>query len=383
MVADSPDRAVTPASTLKVLTAATALSLIPPGTPFVTEVRATTAPTSGTITGDLWLVGGGDPLLETSDYTKTQDHSPDVATKLETLADQVVASGIARIQGSVVGDDRRYDDKRRVDTWKRGYVTSGEVGPIGALSINDNFTQRNAKGERTGATDVPRDAAAEFARLLAERGVTITGMPRGATSAEPAATVAATQLVTSVSSVPIESVVQEILVWSDNTGAEMLLKEAGFLSTERQGSAASGVSAVARFVRDRSTDRYAAVDGSGLDRSDSVTCRLLADVLEREPQAGPLEAALPVMGRTGTLRRRLRGDEAQGRVRAKTGSLNGVSALAGYADTKDGRRVVFAFVGNSLASTATGVSISNQLTQALVAFPDAPEERLLGLEETT
>lgn len=383
IVADGADRAVIPASTLKVLTAATALALIPPGSSFVTEVRASTAPLLGTMTGDLWLVGGGDPLLETSDYTTSQEHSPEIATRLETLADRVVAAGIQRIQGSIVGDDRRYDSRRRVETWKRAYMTSGEVGPIGALSINDNFTMRNARGQRIGAADVPRDAAAEFGRLLAERGVVITGAPRGAASAEEVARSAAPQLISSISSVPIESVVQEVLVWSDNTAAEMLLKELGFLSSKQPGSAASGVAAVAAFVRARSGERYSAVDGSGLDRSDSVTCRLLADVLESEPQAGPLEAALPVMGRTGTLRRRLRGDEAQGRVRAKTGSLNGVSALAGYADTRDGRRIVFAFVGNSLASTATGVAIGNQVTQALVGYPDAPDERLLELEGTS
>ncbi len=377
--ADGGDRPVVPASTLKVLTAATALSLIPPGERFATEVRAGAAPVNGVIAGDLWLVGGGDPLLETPDYSRTQEHSPTIATDVTALADQLVASGITRINGAVVGDDRRYDDVRRVKTWKRQYIASGEVGPIGALSINDNFTIKNARGARTGAVDPPRDAAAEFAALLVERGVTIGSEARGAKLSDPPATVVAPSLLAKIESQPIEIVVQELLVWSDNTAAEMLLKEVGFRSTKQQGSAESGVAAVKAFVATRSSETYNAVDGSGLDRSDQVTCSLLTDVLAGEKPGGALEHALPVMGESGTLRRRLRGDDAAGKVRAKTGSLNGVSSLAGFADTAGANRAVFAFVGNGLASTATGVEIGNQVAQLLVRFPDAPPLAALGL----
>ncbi len=377
--ADGGDRAVIPASTLKVLTAATALSIIPPGERFVTEARAGAAPVNGVIAGDLWLVGGGDPLLETPDYSRTQDHSPEIATDVSKLADKIVAAGITRITGAVVGDDRRYDNVRTVKTWKRQYVASGEVGPIGALSINDNFTIKNARGRRTGAVDPPRDAAAEFAALLAERGVTVGSDARAAKPSDPTATAAAPTVVATIESHPIETVVQETLVWSDNTAAEMLLKEVGFRSNNQQGTAASGVAAVKAFAATRSSAPYAAVDGSGLDRSDQITCALLVDVLAGEAAGGPLERALPVMGESGTLRRRLKGDAAAGKVRAKTGSLNGVSSLAGFADTAGGSRAVFAFVGNGLASTTTGVEIGNQVAQQLVRFPDAPPVEALGL----
>ncbi len=377
--ADGGDRSVIPASTLKILTAATALSLIAPGERFSTEARANAAPVNGVIAGDVWLVGGGDPLLETPDYSLTQEHSPEIATNIALLADKLVAAGVTRIDGAVVGDDRRYDDIRQVKSWKRQYLASGEVGPIGALSINDNFTIRNARGRRTGAVDPPRDAAAEFATLLVERGVSVGSGARGARSSDPAASVAAPSVLATIESQPIETVVQEVLVWSDNTAAEMLLKEAGFRSPKREGSAAAGVAAVQAFVANYSSDSYRAVDGSGLDRSDQLTCSLLADVLAGQEPGGALERALPVMGESGTLRRRLRGDAAAGKVRAKTGSLNGVSSLAGYADTAGANRAVFAFVGNGLASTATGVEIGNQIAQLLVRFPDAPPSESLGL----
>jgi serine-type D-Ala-D-Ala carboxypeptidase/endopeptidase (penicillin-binding protein 4) len=377
---DGAGRPVTPASTLKVLTTAAALSVIPAGATFTTEVRAAAPPSGGVVGGDLWLVGGGDPLLETADYTATQDHRPEIATKLEDLADKVVAAGVTRIDGRVIGDDRRYDDMRVLPTWKRGYLASGEVGPIGALSINDNFTVKNAKGRRTGSPNPPRDGAAEFAGLLAERGVKISGEPTGTGGgADGVSTAAPETVVASIESVPIELVIQETLVFSDNTAAELLLKEVGFRSTKSPGSFASGAAAVRAMVADRSADPVATVDGSGLDRSDKVTCTVLTDVLGAEPAGGALETGLPVMGRTGTLRKRLKGDPAEGRVRAKTGSLNGVSSLAGFADTRSGARAVFAFVGNSLASTATGIRLGNRIAQQIVSFPDAPDESTLGL----
>ncbi len=372
-------RPVIPASTLKVLTAATALSVIPTGEGFTTEVRSTVPVENGVLRGDLWLVGGGDPLLETPEYGRTQDHSLEIATNIEALADKVVAAGITRIDGSVVGDDRRYDNVRTVKTWKRQYLADGEVGPIGALSINDNFTVRNARGQRTGATDPPRDAAAEFALLLTDRGISIGGEPRGAVT-EPAAPIAAPTVVASIESLPIESVVEEVLVWSDNTAAEMLLKEVGYRSANAPGSVANGVAAVERFVAEHTDGgAYVGADGSGLDRGNQVTCSVLVGVLADAPPGGALERALPVMGKTGTLRRRLRDDAAAGKVRAKTGSLNGVSSLAGFADTGDGSRAVFAFVGNGLASTATGVEIGNRVAQLLVRFPDAPPLEQLEL----
>ncbi len=379
---DGATRPVTPASTLKVLTTATALSLIPAGTTFTTEVRAAAPPTDGAVSGDLWIVGGGDPLLETADYTATQDHAPEIATKLEDLADRVVAAGVTRINGRVIGDDRRFDDMRVLPTWKKGYVASGEVGPIGGLSINDNFTVKNAKGRRTGSSDPSRDGAAEFADLLVARGVTITGTPAGVGSgADSVSGAPPGTVVASIESAPIEKVIQETLVFSDNTAAEMLLKEAAFRSTQAPGTFAAGVAAVRTLVATRSSGSISTVDGSGLDRSDQLTCTVLTDVLAAEPIGGALESGLAVMGRTGTLRKRLKGDPAEGRVRAKTGSLNGVSSLAGFADTRNGARAVFAFVGNSLASTATGVRLGNRLAQQLVAFPDAPDVRMLGFPQ--
>ena len=374
----NPSRAVMPASTLKVLTAVAALARIDADERFVTTVRATAVPVAGVLRGDLWFVGGGDPLLETADYTATQVHEPSAATSLEKLADAVVTAGVRSVDGAVVGDDRRYDDVRLLPTWKRSYVTSGEVGPIGGLMVNDNFTIVTGT-RRRAANDVPADAAATLQSLLEARGVTFGAPARGAKVIDPAAPTAAPTVVAMVLSQPLRIVLTEMMRWSDNTTAEMMVKELGLRSTG-VGTTAAGVEAIRSSLSLRGVDVRSmhTVDGSGLDRSDRLTCRVLADAVALEPVKGPFMDSLAVMGRSGTLRRRLRASQATGRVRAKTGTLNNVSSLAGRADGADGSSLEFAIVFNGLRSSSIGVAAGNAIAEALVAFPDAPSTDQLG-----
>ena len=379
VTANGGRREVIPASTLKVLTAIGVLARVDATERFVTTVRATARPVGGILTGDLWLVGGGDPLLETASYTTTQNHGASVATSLETLADNVVAAGISQISGRIIGDDRRYDSIRVVSTWKRSYVSSGEVGPTGGLMIDDNFTRLNAKGIRTAAVDVGADAASAFQRALMERGITVVGVPSSVVDATADAATVAPVSIAEIRSAPLGDIIGEMLRWSDNTTAEMLVKELGF-RTAGKGTTADGIAAIraALVLRGIDVARMRTVDGSGLDRSDRVTCELLVDAIATQEPDGPFMTGLPVMGEAGTLRRRLRGTAAAGKVHAKTGSLNGVSSLAGRAEASDGTIVDFAIAFNGLASTAQGVAAGNAISEALVAYPDAPALEQLG-----
>lgn len=379
VTASGGKREVIPASTLKVLTAIGALARIDDQERFITTVRSTAKAVGGVLGGDLWLVGGGDPLLESADYTKTQNHGADIATSLDKLADDVRAAGITQVTGRIVGDDRRYDNVRVVATWKRSYVTSGEVGPVGGLMIDDNFTRLTAKGVRTAAIDVGADAAGAFQRALEARGITITGVAESVVAAAPDAEIAAPEPVAEIRSATLGDIVGEMLRWSDNTTAEMLMKEIGF-RTAGKGTTADGIAAIRAALVLRGVDvaGMRTVDGSGLDRSDRVTCELLVDAIATQPPDGPFMAGLPVMGEVGTLRRRLRGTAAAGKVQAKTGSLNGVSSLAGRAEAANGTTVEFAIAFNGLRSTAQGVAAGNAISEALVAYPDAPTLDQLG-----
>jgi serine-type D-Ala-D-Ala carboxypeptidase/endopeptidase (penicillin-binding protein 4) len=379
VVAEGMDRQVIPASTQKTLTATSALSRLGIDTRFRTEVRATAKPVGATLTGDLWLVGGGDPLLESADYTATQPHDPTDATPLDALVDSIVKTGITTVTGSVVGDARRYDTDSRIKSWKRSYTSTGEVGVISGLMINDNFSITNTRGKRVAAIDPPADAARLLQTMLTAKGVTVVGEARSATAEDAAPQTIAPELVASIESLPLSGVIGEMLRWSDNTTAEMLVKELG--RTERSsrapipGSWSEGIKRVKHSLTFAgvTTTGLTMIDGSGLDVSNRVTCRILLQTVQSHVGNNPFSDGLPVMGASGTLRKRLRGTAATGNVRAKTGTLNGVSSLAGTAESvNQGGTASFAMVFNGLASTAYGVRAADAIAEAMVAFPDAP-----------
>jgi serine-type D-Ala-D-Ala carboxypeptidase/endopeptidase (penicillin-binding protein 4) len=377
VVLQETNRLVIPASTLKVFTANSALSALDPTERFRTTVRATSKPVDGTLTGDLWIVGGGDPLLESAAYSRTRKHAPEISTSLDKLADDVVASGVERVSGRIVGDDRLFDDVRILPTWKNSYVTQGEVGPMGGLIIDDNFTQLDSRKRPIAATDVPTNAAQAFQRILLERGVTVDGEAGSAPRTSPEAATAAPIVLATIESIPVSAIVAEMLSESDNMTAEALVKHIG-LRTGGTGSTQSGVAAIGRSLAsagasESSRQSVRMVDGSGLDRSDRASCEALVSVLRGNP-TGPLIQGFAVMGESGTLKTRLKGTPAAGRVKAKTGTLNGVSALTGLAQTADGRTIRFAMVLNGLTSTGYGVSLGNEFAQALVAFGTVSRE---------
>jgi serine-type D-Ala-D-Ala carboxypeptidase/endopeptidase (penicillin-binding protein 4) len=360
VAARTPERQVLPASTMKTLTAAAVLARIDPAEKFITEVRVKTAPKNGILNGDLWLVGGGDPLLETLEYTNSQQHDPASATSFDRLVADIVASGVSQVSGGVIGDARRYDDERTRATWKKNYVSDGEVGPIGGLMVDDNFSVMNARKTRVAATNAPADAAQLLRAKLELAGVTFGTPSIGADASMPKATEAAPVVLASIASIPVGEVVREMLSWSDNTTAEMLVKELGFRSTGK-GSWSDGLAAVQGSLRAQGVDVKGLnmVDGSGLDRANRVTCDVLLSTVRSQRVDGPFFRGLSVMGEYGTLRKRLRGTAAQGAVHAKTGSLNGVSSLTGFAQTVD--------------QTGDGVRAGNSIAESIVAFPSAPE----------
>lgn len=362
-----------PASTMKVLTAHAVLSRIDPEESLVTEVRAATpvAP-GGVVNGPLWLVGGGDPVLATADFPLTPPGDPPVRTAFEALADAVVASGVRQVQGGVVGDETRYDVQRFVPTWKPAYLTSGQVGPISALNVNHGFASLGPAVAFSSQPDVV--AAGLLTNLLRARGVAVAGGP-GEGAAPPGASV-----VGRVSSPPMREVVGEMLRQSDNLTAELLLKELG-RRFAGNGSTSGGLSVLGPALASSGlpADQLTAVDGSGLDRSDRASCALLAGAVQAAGPSGPMAAGFPVAGRTGTLAQRFLDNPAAGRLRAKTGSLDNVTGLAGYVDAADGRRhLAFALLANDLPSDGAGRVLQEQVGAVLARYPQAPAPAALA-----
>ena len=356
LYAQNGSDAVVPASVNKLVTAFAVLDAIGGDVQLRTTVRAEAAPVDGTIGGDLWLVGTGDPVLGTDAWARAV-RAADIYTSLDELANRVVQAGVRVVSGSVLGDESRYDAERYLPSWPRHFVDDGEIGPMSALTVNDGFGTWSHPG--TPFTDPPVDAAALFRQLLVDRGVAVAGGARAGSASATAVVVA------SVDSRPVAELTARMLRDSDNGTAELLVKELGLRASGR-GSTASGTAAVVDVLRRRGVQVGASViaDGSGLSERDRASCELLAAVMARAPAA--LRDGLPVAGRTGTLKNRFVGTPAAGRLRAKTGSIDGVAALAGTAESRSGQRLEFSYVINGLNHGDSGRALQEAFGTALV-----------------
>ncbi len=328
-MSDGIDTPVTPASTLKFIVGAVALDIIGPSTTFTTEVRGIL---NNGIVSSLFLVGGGDPLLAAAWYPDDSRFSrfpQQPATSLEALADATKAQGLTQISGNVIGDASRYDSELYPPTWPISFRAI-EGGPIGALVVNDALVL----GEQNRSVDPSTGAAAEFARLLLERGVSIAG---AATSgqAPPGTTTLA-----SITSAPLIDIVGQMLLTSDNNTAEMLLKEIGFRA-RGSGTREAGISTIDERLRAWGIDptQYTFVDGSGLSRENKITCSAFLKILERFSTNDEIVRRLPLAGTSGTLIGYFGGTSLQGTFYAKTGSLTGVKGLIGFVASPSGSMI--------------------------------------------
>ena len=364
------DKPLIPASTAKVLTAAVALAKLGADARYTTPVRAVEPPRDGAV-GDLWLVGSGDPLLATTAYAGQAGwmEAPRPVTPIEGLADRIAGAGVRRI-GRLLGDESRYDTQRYIPSWEATYASTPEVGPQSALTVNDGYVRWD--GVKVPATSPATHGAEVLAGLLRERGVSVGGAGEGK-APEPAVTVAA------IDSPPLTELVGTIMRDSGNLASELLVKELG-ARFGGAGTTAAGLDVVRSAAAGMGlpVDGLAAVDGSGLDRSDRITCDLLQDLWAKQGDKGPLAQGLPVAGTSGTLIQRFRATPAVGKVRAKTGSLAEVVGLTGFSTTLDGRSLLFSLVANELPSEGAGIALQDRLVTVLVSYPQAPNPDELG-----
>ncbi|MGH9288457.1 MAG: D-alanyl-D-alanine carboxypeptidase/D-alanyl-D-alanine endopeptidase [Acidimicrobiales bacterium] len=334
------------ASTQKLLIATGLLLSLGPDATLNTRVLTASPQRGGVVAGDLFVVGGGDAALGTPAWSTSAPAVPldRVVHDVDRLVDAIVAAGVTRIEGSVVGDGSRYDGERYNPAWPQRFIDQDAIGPIGGLMVNDGFAAFSPA--RSAAATVPAlDPAADAARVVTDqlraKGVVVVGAPRAGRAPRRATEVA------SLASPPISQIVAEMLTSSDNETAEAALKEIG-VAVSGQGSTQAGKAALTRLLADAGVpvDGVQLVDGSGLSNRGRLTCRTLTELLTR-PGTGPeLRNGLAVAGETGTLAERWRGTPVAGRLRAKTGSLRNVTALAGEIKPLAGGTITFAYVAN-------------------------------------
>ncbi len=368
--------AMAPASVQKLLVADALLETFGPDHRLETTVVSGQEPEAGVVEGDLYLVGGGDPLLTTDGYQRTLENPQQLSNPFAQLADRIVAAGIREVRGGVVGDESRYDTVRTMAGWPDRYLFEGHVGPLGALIVNDGSTGFTANPDEGESHRVPGDPASlaseTLVTLLERRGVKVTGGASVGRAPEGAHQVA------SLPSLPMSGLVAELIGDSDNTTAELLVKELGVHHSGR-GTTADGLAALTEVLRASGlpTEGLKLVDGSGLDMGNRLTCDTLVAVLDEHGPQSAIGRSLAIAGETGTLRRRMRNTPAAGRVHAKTGTLNTVNALAGFADTAADGDLTFAYVVNG-ESQPEGYAPLDELATALVGVAGGPPVAQLG-----
>jgi D-alanyl-D-alanine carboxypeptidase/D-alanyl-D-alanine-endopeptidase (penicillin-binding protein 4) len=360
-LADGATTAVIPASNLKLVTGAVALEELGPDHRFTTTLQGTVV--DGAVQGDLYFVGGGDPLLAVPAYPATQQYPPEPRTPIESLVEQLVAAGVTRVDGAVLGDDSRYDAVRDIPSWGDG-IRGTEAGPLGALMVND----ASLSSTPIKPADPAVGAATELTALLEAVGITVAGEPgRGVPPA-------GLDVLATVQSAPVSEVVAEMFTTSDDNTAELLVKELGVvagtggstdagLQVERDALSAWGVP----------LEGVSLVDGSGLSRENRLTCAALATVLARHVHDDVFGSGLALAGQTGTMEPYFQGTPLDGALRAKTGTLNGVKSFSGYLGVDGGASDIrFALVVNGTGANTRGVEIFDALGRAFVAYPTAP-----------
>ena len=176
----------------------------------------------------------------------------------------------------------------------------------------------------------------------------------------------------SITSPPLKAIVEELLVESDNNTAELLTKRLA-AAASGPGTREGGLEALRKaLVAERlPTAGLTLVDGSGLDRGNRATCRLLLAAL-RPTTKLDLTRMLAIAGRSGTLTDRFKGHPLEGKLHAKTGALAGVVGLVGVADPEAPTPLRFAFLVNGSFSEPVGRQLQERLGAVLATYPEAP-----------
>jgi PBP4 family serine-type D-alanyl-D-alanine carboxypeptidase len=399
-----------PASTLKLLITAAALDALPPdGGPQTTlEVAGTVR--GKTLYGELRIVGGGDPNISDRFY-------PNAVTPLLAWADSLKARGIDTVRGRVTASEDYFTGPRRPISWAPRHFNTWYGAEISALSFNDNAfdltvrpgaragqsplvsvspdvghvkvinnaqtvqgavnrisaTQRADEstiivsgriGVRAGARtwlmpvrNPPEFFRAGFVTALAQRGITVIAQ-------SPAAKPAPALYTLQFSAAPFASLVDEVNQRSQNLHAELLLRHLG-KHVKGEGSDRAGIAAEKEFLTRLGLEASAfdLHDASGLSHKNRLKPHALALLLARmarHPQSRDYVASLAQPGLDGATGRRLRDYTGSGLIRYKTGSLNGVAALAGYAFAADGDTLSVVLILNG-AGGAAGAAMLDTL----------------------
>jgi len=410
-----------PASTMKLLTSSIAFETFGPNYQFSTDaLRDGAVGPDGTLTGNLYIRGDGDPALS-GKFLPGGSSAP-----MNKLADLVVQKGIKRVTGNIIGDASGFDDQKVPAGWLSRYLQASYAARVSALSLNENLVAvavtptapgqpakvalepstsaiplvanvrtvagggarlgfrkqgdgtivaNGSIGTRAGTRryvyiveDPASFTTGAFRDALISRGIKVDGGIQMGKA--PAAAVKVAGLL----SPPLASMIAAMNRESINHYAELLFRNAA-RGTDRSavGSVANASALLDKFFATKvgaDTSKLTFADGSGLSTLDRVTPRAQVQMLSyahRAPWGPWLHSSLPVAGDSELLKRRMRNTPAEGNLHAKTGTTNDVIALAGYVTAVNGEILAFSFLYNG-RDRWTAKSMIDVMSETLASF---------------
>ncbi|PRY28918.1 D-alanyl-D-alanine carboxypeptidase/D-alanyl-D-alanine endopeptidase [Pseudosporangium ferrugineum] len=370
------DTMTTPASTTKLLTAATVLAARGPAH------RIGTRAVAGARPGEVVLIGGGDPTLSVG-----ADGQFPGAARLDRLAAQVKKALGGQQPTRVVIDTSLYAGPEVAPGWDGDVIGAGQVARIQALMTNAGRIEpvHHDVGGDPRFTDPALAAGRAFAKQLGlpagavsegRAPVASPGSPASPSSAAPPGPLSPGSPLGEVKSPPVVHIVDWMLEQSDNVLAESMARQVA-VAAGAEASFAGATKAVLAQLGELGlpSDEATLADASGLSRRNGISPKLLTGLLTlaasgEQPGLSSLFNGLPVAGWSGTLRTRFATPETnrvgQGLVRAKTGSLTGVNAIAGQVITRDGRLLLFAIMADATGASGAARQALDKIAAKLV-----------------
>ncbi|WP_020600770.1 D-alanyl-D-alanine carboxypeptidase/D-alanyl-D-alanine endopeptidase [Spirosoma panaciterrae] len=422
------------ASTLKLITTATALAVLGPNFTYTTTLEYDGMVKDSVLTGNLYVRGSGDPSLGSWRFPGY----PDVTTLLKNWTDAVKAAGIRRIQGLVVGDASLYDDITTPDTWPFGDLGNYYGASLSALNINENLYRvffRPGKSVHVPATvlrtdppvpyitfrnTVTTDAAntgdqvniygvpfmnqqwltgkvplgepgnefsvkgalpdpAYFAAYalqnqLTQNNITVSNPPLSLGGGLPTTIPVSAKrtIINQYKSPTLPLLIQQTNFQSINLYAEALLRTTALAVNKHVRTTEESLEAITSFWKAKGVnlDGFRIRDGSGLSTVGALTADNMTGILSamgRDKNFPQYYETIPIVGQTGTVRSLARGTAAAGNIRAKSGSIEGVRAYAGYFTAADGEPMAFCILVNKF-TPGQSRTVTNELEKIFVSL---------------
>lgn len=325
-------QAMRPASTMKLVTAITALDRLGGSYQFRTQLYYTGTVEDHTLNGDLYCVGGFDPAFNVDD--------------MKAFVESIQRMGVDTICGRIVADRSMKD----ADLLGEGWCWDDDNPKLSALSHGRDiaFLER-------------------FVNELSEEGIVLDNVRLSEGSLPNDAYILCSRFHS------MDQILQRMMKVSDNFYAEAMFYQLGAVIGRRPAKAKDAASVVKQLIQKVGNGKnpYRIADGSGLSLYNYVTpeleMRLLRYAYRNSNIYLHLLPSLPVAGRDGTLKTRMKGTFAEENVKAKTGTVTGISALAGYCTAANGHQLCFSIINQGIMKSDPGRNFQDRVCNALCA----------------